>query len=242
MTGPPVGRHWDATHLDDDRPGGECGAVTVEAAIAIAGLTLVLALVLGGLAAMIDQVRCVDAAREAARLVARGEPERARTVAGEIAPRGADLRINVDGDAITVEVHADAASGFLPGVRLRAEAYAVAEPGLLEDGLGAEVAAIEVPIPREAAAATSAINDSVAGVRPRQASDSWCSWLDRVRSDGVRVATWTASATAYADSRTVILSEVPGAVRGVMGGAKTYTDSDSGGGPHRTCSEREGGR
>ncbi len=196
-------------HVDDDGPGGECGAVTVEAAIAIAGLTLVLALVLGGLAAMIDQVRCVDAAREAARLVARGEPERARTVAGEIAPRGADLRISIDGDAITVEVHADAASGFLPGVRLRAEAYAVAEPGLLEDGLGAEVAAVEVPTPIEAAAATSAINDSVVGARLRQARDGGCSWSDRVWSDGVPVATRTASATAPADLRTVIFSEVP---------------------------------
>jgi Flp pilus assembly protein TadG len=50
-----------------------CGASTVEAAIAIAALVVVLVLCLAGVSAVLMQVRCVDAAREAARLAARGD-------------------------------------------------------------------------------------------------------------------------------------------------------------------------
>ncbi|MGQ0841581.1 TadE family type IV pilus minor pilin [Actinokineospora sp.] len=110
------------------------GAVTVEAAIALCGLTLVLALAIGGLSAVVDQIRCVDAAREAARLVARGEPDRAHVVAGEIAPRGAEIRIRRTGDTVSVEVSAVPVGGLLPGVRLRADAHAVAEPGAVAEG------------------------------------------------------------------------------------------------------------
>ena len=46
--------------------------VTVEAAFAIAALVVVLVLCVSGLTAVSMQVRCVDAAREAARLAARG--------------------------------------------------------------------------------------------------------------------------------------------------------------------------
>lgn len=48
------------------------GAVTVEAAIALSALTLTLALILGGAVAVIGQLSCADAARAAARLIARG--------------------------------------------------------------------------------------------------------------------------------------------------------------------------
>jgi len=54
------------------------GAVTVEAALALSTLVVFLALALGALAAVTESIRCVDAARELARLAARGEPERGR--------------------------------------------------------------------------------------------------------------------------------------------------------------------
>ncbi len=107
------------------------GAVTVEAAIAVTALILVAVLGIAGVAVVADQVRCVDAAREAARLTARGEPDRARAAAATIAPAGADIDIRREGDTIAVTVEADPAVGLLPGLRARGEAYAIAEPGSL---------------------------------------------------------------------------------------------------------------
>lgn len=104
------------------------GAVTVETAIALASFVIVLALALYGLAAVADQVRCVDAAREAARLAARGEPDQARTAAERIAPPDADVTIAVTGEHIEVKVQAPPAGGLLPGLQLHAEAFAVREP------------------------------------------------------------------------------------------------------------------
>ncbi|GLZ40982.1 TadE family type IV pilus minor pilin [Actinokineospora sp. NBRC 105648] len=103
------------------------GAVAVEAAAAIGALTLVFGLAVAGLSAVADQVRCLDAAREAARLVARGETERGRALAALIAPSGAAIDIHADGDTVSVVVSAD--GGLLPGVRPRGDAHAVVEPG-----------------------------------------------------------------------------------------------------------------
>jgi Flp pilus assembly protein TadG len=109
------------------------GAVTVEAAIALGAFIAVLALALGAISAAIDQLRCIDAAREAARLVARGDPGRAGEVAADIAPTSADIAITVHGDRIEVDVRAKPVNGLLPGLQLHAAAYAIAEPGSTED-------------------------------------------------------------------------------------------------------------
>ncbi|HYN71172.1 MAG TPA: TadE family type IV pilus minor pilin, partial [Nakamurella sp.] len=50
-----------------DRHSADRGSVTVEAAVALASLVVVVAACLGGIGCMIGQVRCADAAREAAR-------------------------------------------------------------------------------------------------------------------------------------------------------------------------------
>jgi Flp pilus assembly protein TadG len=110
--------------------GPDRGAVTVEAAIAVCALVVVLGLILGGVAAVADQLRCMDAAREAARLLTRGQRELAEDVVRTIAPRGAVLSVRGEGDTVTVEVAAEPLGGLLPGVHLRAEAYAVLEPGV----------------------------------------------------------------------------------------------------------------
>lgn len=114
--------------LDSDR-----GAVTVEAAIALIGLVAVLAMGLAGVAAVGDQLRCTDAAREAARLAARGDPETARDAAERIAPSGAQLDMKLTATAISVTVRAEPAGGLLPGVEVSADAYAVPEPGVSPD-------------------------------------------------------------------------------------------------------------
>lgn len=105
--------------------------VTVEAALALCSVMVVLALAIGAVVAATAQVRCVDAAREAARLVARGEPDRARRVAGVIAPGGARVEVRVVGDEITVEVSSHLV-GRLPGLAVTGRATGVLEPGLLE--------------------------------------------------------------------------------------------------------------
>lgn len=106
------------------------GAVTVEAAIALFALVAVLALSLAGITAVADQVRCTDAAREAARLVARGEPERVAEAVDRIAPPGARWEVATEPGGFTVTVLAEPIGGLLPGVSLRAEAFAVPEPGI----------------------------------------------------------------------------------------------------------------
>ncbi len=118
-----------ATRRVRRKPADDRGAVTVEWAFALTAFVLVLGFALGAVAAVNDQLRCTDAAREAARLVARGEDDTARAAAAEIAPDGADIAIAVAGDTISVEVRAAPLSGLLPGVRLHGEAYAIREPG-----------------------------------------------------------------------------------------------------------------
>lgn len=105
------------------------GSVTVEAALGLAGLTVVTVLLIAGLAVLTSQLRCTDAAREAARLLARGQPQEAAAAVHEIAPRGADLSFEHIGDKITAKVTAHPAAGLLPAIHLNATAYAVAEPG-----------------------------------------------------------------------------------------------------------------
>ncbi|WP_280269166.1 TadE family type IV pilus minor pilin [Nocardia wallacei] len=100
--------------------------MTVEAAIALAALVSAVLLCLGGLLAAPTQVRCVDAAREAARLVARGADSDALPAARRIAPRGAEITIRTDGDQVIAIV--TAGTPLLP-LQLRAEAVAVLEPG-----------------------------------------------------------------------------------------------------------------
>jgi hypothetical protein len=100
----------------------------VEAAIALCGLVVVLTLALAGLSAVLDQIRCTDAAREAARLVALGDTGRAEQVGRQLAPSGASVDITSHGDAVRVVVSIDAADGLLPGLRLSAQADEIREP------------------------------------------------------------------------------------------------------------------
>ena len=109
---------------------GDRGAVTVEAALALFSLVAVLALALAGVSAVSAQLRCIDAAREAARLTARGEPEHGQRIAQQLAPGGATVQIAVRGEEVVVEVAADPVGGLLPGVDVRAEAVAMLEPGV----------------------------------------------------------------------------------------------------------------
>jgi hypothetical protein len=106
---------------------GDRGAVTVEAALALCSLAVFLAVAVGALSAAGGSIRCVDAARELARLAARGEAERGRAVATQLAPSGARLALRADGDLVVAEVSADVLHP-LP-LRIGGRAVAALEPG-----------------------------------------------------------------------------------------------------------------
>ncbi len=93
----------------------------------MATLVFVLVSCLAGLTAMAMQVRCVDAAREAARLAARGDERGASEAARMVGPAGAGLEIRRSDGRVVARVVAR--SPLLPGVTIEAEAVAAVEPG-----------------------------------------------------------------------------------------------------------------
>ncbi|MGW1743185.1 TadE family type IV pilus minor pilin [Nocardia sp. NPDC001965] len=108
---------------------GETGSVTVEAAIALGAIAVTAALCVGAVFAAVTQVRCVDAAREAARLAARGDRAVAVDAARRVAPDGAEISLRDEGDRVIALVSSD--TPLLPLLELRAEAVAVKEPDSL---------------------------------------------------------------------------------------------------------------
>ena len=100
--------------------------VSVEAAFAIAAIVSVMVLGIGTLLGVSAHVRCVDAARETARVAAQGDSIRAMTAGRSVAPDGANISIRVDADRVVVTVDADLA--LIPGVDLGATAVAAMEP------------------------------------------------------------------------------------------------------------------
>lgn len=108
------------------------GAVTVEAALGICSVVAVFVLALTGICWVVDRLRCTDAAVEAARLVARGDRQRADEAVSRVAPAGATLAVTVQGDEIVTEVRAPPLGDLLPGLAMSSRAFAVMEPGVLE--------------------------------------------------------------------------------------------------------------
>ena len=98
----------------------------MEAALAVAALVVVLVLCTAGLAAISAQIRCVDAAREAARLAARGDERAWSGALGSLAPANAVLQVRRVGDFVVARV--SSSTPLLPGLTLGAESIAAVEP------------------------------------------------------------------------------------------------------------------
>lgn len=107
--------------LDD-----EAGMVTVEAAYGIAAIVAVLLIGVGAVTAVLAQVRCIDAAREVARMAAVGELT-AVDHGRRVAPSDASISLHSESDAVVAEVSATVP--MLPLLRVRATAVAAREPG-----------------------------------------------------------------------------------------------------------------
>jgi hypothetical protein len=111
----------------------ERGAVTAEAAVVLPVLVLV-ALGLAWVVALgVAEVRVADAAREAARALARGDPEaQGATLARQVAPGGARVLVTHGDGLVRVRVSAPVPGpggvlGFLPSFTASADAVAAEE-------------------------------------------------------------------------------------------------------------------
>lgn len=124
----PTARSRRGIHTDPPESGDDRGAVTVEAALALSVLAVVLAGALAAIACLMGHLRCVDAAREAARLAARDDAGAAAAVVRAAAPDGAELRLDRADGLVTATVTSRAAGGLLPGIQLSASAVAAVEP------------------------------------------------------------------------------------------------------------------
>lgn len=98
--------------------------VTAELAVSIPAVVFVLLLCLAGLVTVVDQIRCVDAARLGSRAAARGDSDQAViSLARRAAPPGARVDVTHSGGDAVVRVHVEAGGwgGFLPRWQLSAE-------------------------------------------------------------------------------------------------------------------------
>ena len=112
-SGAPAQRGTMPAAAEARRPPLRADTGAVEAALALCALTVFVALALGALMAVAQTMRCTDAARELARLVARGEPDRGRAIAARLAPSGARLELTQDNDTVMATVSAQLV-GSLP--------------------------------------------------------------------------------------------------------------------------------
>lgn len=99
--------------------------------MAIGTLVLVASAAIGAVATVMASVRCVDAARELARLAARGDTERGVAAATGIAPAGSRMDVRTEGDTVVVVVSV-VPVGLLP-LEVNGTATGVVEPGALPD-------------------------------------------------------------------------------------------------------------
>ncbi len=115
----------------DDR-----GMVTAETAVVLPVLVIVLAVAVWLVGCLSAQLRCVDSARAAARLAARGEAVGVVEAAGRVgAPAGARVVVGADADQVTVVVSTEVRPfgglvGLLPGLTVEGRAAALREESL----------------------------------------------------------------------------------------------------------------
>ena len=98
----------------------------MESAFGVATLVAVLMVCLAGITAVSMHVRCIDAAREAARLAARGDERSAVAAARGVAPGGAAVQLRRDGDFVVATV--SARSNLLSALHISATGVAAIEP------------------------------------------------------------------------------------------------------------------
>ena len=125
--------------------GGDGGSVTAEAAVVLPVLVAVLLAGLWAIGAATARMRCQDAAHEAARALARGEPQAAVTATvARLAPDGAEVSVRREPPLlrVTVRVVLRPLDGVLrlPGLPVAADAVAAEEAAIPPPGAGSPAA------------------------------------------------------------------------------------------------------
>lgn len=107
----------------------ERGSITAEAAIALFGMLFVTYVLTGVVGAYTSLLRCQDAAREAARAAARGEPlDAVLAIARRAAPHGSAITM-AGSEEVTVTVRATAGlPGGFASIPVAGAATSLAEP------------------------------------------------------------------------------------------------------------------
>lgn len=114
-------------------PSGERGAATAELALVLPILVAVTIGLVWLLSVGVAQVRAVDAARETARMAARGDSDAEALARGRaVAIAGSEVTVSRGGGEVRAVVRGTVTGpgglfGALPGVRVEAEAVAVEE-------------------------------------------------------------------------------------------------------------------
>lgn len=117
------------------RPSGSRGSATAETAVLLPVLVVVLAAAVWVLACLAAQLKCLDAARAAARAAARGDTGVVvRDIAQRLAPADAAVRVSSGDGTVRVLVTAQARPfgsvlRVLPAMSVSGRATAAVEPG-----------------------------------------------------------------------------------------------------------------
>lgn len=77
------------------------GSVTAETAVVLPVIVVMLLMATWAIGLVVTHIRCLDAARDVARAVARGEPE---DEVRRVAPKGSTVHVSRDGDDVTAIV------------------------------------------------------------------------------------------------------------------------------------------
>lgn len=124
---PRVGRRAERPG-PDEHAGSDRGSVTAELALALPALVVVLSALLGGIGAGVAQVRCVDAARDGARELARGEGASSLTAVVAATAPGASVTFAAVPGKVTVLVEQEVElAGLGTGWTVRGRAVALTE-------------------------------------------------------------------------------------------------------------------
>jgi Flp pilus assembly protein TadG len=108
------------------------GSVTAETAVVLPVVVVMLLMATWAIGLVVTHIRCLDAARDVARAVARGEQEdEARRIGERTAPVGSAVEVTRDGDDVTAVVRVSRAWPLLGGsgtLRVEERATLQAEP------------------------------------------------------------------------------------------------------------------
>ena len=112
-----------------ERVGRDRGMVTAELAACLPVLVLILGVAISAVTVVAERVRLADAAREAARAAARGDPGMGRRLGEQEAP-GARIALSTGAGTVTAVAtkHVHPLGGWLPSITVSERCVAAVEP------------------------------------------------------------------------------------------------------------------